>query len=245
MDRTPELEEDIALFRLSLADRLTHISSASLAPLRPQVSSTRRCATAAQPQTIRARTRLLEYHDNADRENQRECIMLTDYGWPSLARRRANSTLTPMDPPTSLARGSRLKNFINARQTLLQQHVEVQGGAAPEIQCMRLQKDLRGSSPLIVQQRKEFPFRVELGRGAELGQQLARDAVDAHAGPLRALVAILSAMEDADAALVMATADATGRTKREKIIKANPFLEGLTVADLRNWADRKMRVPRL
>jgi hypothetical protein len=58
-------------------------------------------------------------------------------------------------------------------------------------------------------------------------------------------VAILSAMEDADAALVMASADATGRTKREKIIKANPFLEGFTIADLRNWADRKMRVPRL
>ena len=56
-------------------------------------------------------------------------------------------------------------------------------------------------------------------------------------------VAILSAMENADAALVMATADATGRTKREKIIKANPFLERFTVADLRNWADRKMRVP--
>jgi hypothetical protein len=58
-------------------------------------------------------------------------------------------------------------------------------------------------------------------------------------------VAILSATEDADAALVMASADATGRTKREKIIKANPFLEGFTVADLRHWADRKMRVPRL
>jgi hypothetical protein len=56
-------------------------------------------------------------------------------------------------------------------------------------------------------------------------------------------VAILSAMEHADAALVMATADATGRTKREKIIKANPFLERFTVADLRNWADRKMQVP--
>ena len=64
------------------------------------------------------------------------------------------------------------------------------------------------------------------------------------AGGARA-AAILSAMEDADAALVMASADATGRTKREKIIKANPFLEGFTVADLRNWADRKMRVPRL
>jgi hypothetical protein len=58
-------------------------------------------------------------------------------------------------------------------------------------------------------------------------------------------VAILSAMENADAALVMATADATGRTKREKIIKANPFLERFTVADLRNWADRKMQVPGL
>jgi len=58
-------------------------------------------------------------------------------------------------------------------------------------------------------------------------------------------VAILSAMENADAALVMATADTTGRTKREKIIKANPFLERFTVADLRSWADRKMQVPGL
>jgi hypothetical protein len=54
-------------------------------------------------------------------------------------------------------------------------------------------------------------------------------------------VAILSAMENADAALVMATADATGRTKREKIVKANPFLVRFIVADLRTWADRKMR----
>jgi hypothetical protein len=37
-------------------------------------------------------------------------------------------------------------------------------------------------------------------------------------------VAILSAMENADAALVMATADATGRTNREKIIKAIGWL---------------------
>jgi hypothetical protein len=52
-------------------------------------------------------------------------------------------------------------------------------------------------------------------------------------------------MENADAALVMATADTTGRTKREKIIKANPFLERFTVTDLRSWADRKMQVPGL
>jgi hypothetical protein len=58
-------------------------------------------------------------------------------------------------------------------------------------------------------------------------------------------VAILSALEHADAALVMAAADATGRTKREKIVKANPFLERFTVADLRSWADRKMGGPAL
>jgi len=39
--------------------------------------------------------------------------------------------------------------------------------------------------------------------------------------------------------------NATGRTRREKIIKANPFLERFTVADLRNWTDRKMQVPGL
>ena len=51
-------------------------------------------------------------------------------------------------------------------------------------------------------------------------------------------VAILSAREDADAASVMADA---GRTKREKIVRANPFLERFSVADLRSWANRKMR----
>ena len=56
-------------------------------------------------------------------------------------------------------------------------------------------------------------------------------------------VAILSSLGDADAASVMASADATGRTKREKIVKANSFLERFTVVDLRNWADRKMRLP--
>jgi hypothetical protein len=56
-------------------------------------------------------------------------------------------------------------------------------------------------------------------------------------------VAILSALDDADAASVMANADVTGRTKREKIIQANSFLERFTVVDLKSWADRKMRLP--
>jgi hypothetical protein len=58
-------------------------------------------------------------------------------------------------------------------------------------------------------------------------------------------VALLSAPADADAALVMANADATGKTKRDQIVKANPFLEKFTVADLRHWADRKMHGPDL
>ncbi len=59
------------------------------------------------------------------------------------------------------------------------------------------------------------------------------------AGPAGAL-AVLSVSENADAALLMASADATGRTTREKLVNANPFLRELTVGDLKNWANRKM-----
>ena len=60
------------------------------------------------------------------------------------------------------------------------------------------------------------------------------------AGPAGA-VAILSVAEHADAAALMASADATGRTTREKIVNANPFLGTFTAGDLKSWADRKMR----
>jgi len=59
------------------------------------------------------------------------------------------------------------------------------------------------------------------------------------AGPAGA-VALLSGAENADAASVMAAADATARATREKLINANPFLKGLTVGDIKRWADRKM-----
>ncbi|PWB65510.1 MAG: hypothetical protein C3F17_03945, partial [Bradyrhizobiaceae bacterium] len=58
-------------------------------------------------------------------------------------------------------------------------------------------------------------------------------------------VALLSAPADADAASTMAKADATGRMTRERIVKANPFLEGLTVADLKARLDRKLRGPEI
>jgi hypothetical protein len=59
------------------------------------------------------------------------------------------------------------------------------------------------------------------------------------AGPAGA-VALLSGSESADAASVMAAADATGRTTREKLVNANPFLKVLTVGDIKSWANRKM-----
>lgn len=52
--------------------------------------------------------------------------------------------------------------------------------------------------------------------------------------------AILSAPDDADAALVVASADRTGRTTRDELVRANPFLAHFTVADLKNWAYCKM-----
>ena len=50
----------------------------------------------------------------------------------------------------------------------------------------------------------------------------------AHFAGAAGAVAVLSALEEAGAAAVMASADATGRTKREKLVKANPFLERFT-----------------
>jgi hypothetical protein len=44
----------------------------------------------------------------------------------------------------------------------------------------------------------------------------------AHFAGAAGAVAVLSALEEADAASIMASADATGRTKREKLVKANP-----------------------
>jgi hypothetical protein len=67
----------------------------------------------------------------------------------------------------------------------------------------------------------------------------------AHFAGVAGAVAILSAPDNSDAALVIANADSTGRTKRARLIKANPFLEHFTVADLKAWADRKMRGPNL
>lgn len=106
---------------------------------------------------------------------------------------------------------------------------------------------------------------LELRREASLAREITTRLVERNAAMLRqrglpvtpgtvylahfaggaGAVAVLSAPENADAASVMATSDATGRTKREQLVKANPFLEHFTVADLKAWADRKTHSPGL
>jgi hypothetical protein len=54
--------------------------------------------------------------------------------------------------------------------------------------------------------------------------------------------AILSAPPNADAAETMAAADASRRTSPEKIVKANPFLAGLSTGALKRWAELKMQI---
>ncbi|WP_244553432.1 lytic transglycosylase domain-containing protein [Nitrobacter vulgaris] len=101
---------------------------------------------------------------------------------------------------------------------------------------------------------------LELRRDPELTREIAAQLIDEYAamldkrglpitpgslylahfaGPAGA-VALLSGAENADAASLMATADTTGRTTREKIVNANPFLKVLTAGDIKRWADRKM-----
>lgn len=102
---------------------------------------------------------------------------------------------------------------------------------------------------------------LELRQDAELTKEIIALLVEQYSGTLRkrdlpltpgslylayfagpaGAVALLSGAEHADAASVMAAADTTGRTTRQKLVRANPFLEVLTVGDLRKWADSKMR----
>jgi hypothetical protein len=53
-------------------------------------------------------------------------------------------------------------------------------------------------------------------------------------------VAVLLAPKSANAALVLASADPSGKTPREKIVAANPFLARFTAGDLQEWAARRM-----
>jgi hypothetical protein len=121
---------------------------------------------------------------------------------------------------------------------------------------------IRTHRPELAKERSEDEI-LELRRDANIAREITVRFTEQNAGMLRrrglpvtpgtlylahfagggGAVAILLALENADAASVMASADTTGRTNREKLIKANPFLERFTVADLKNWAHRKMAIP--
>jgi hypothetical protein len=62
----------------------------------------------------------------------------------------------------------------------------------------------------------------------------------AHFAGAAGAAALLKAPPHADAAGVMAMADASGKISRAQIVKANPFLDAFTATDIRQWANRKM-----
>jgi hypothetical protein len=119
---------------------------------------------------------------------------------------------------------------------------------------------IRTHRPDLVRGRNEKEL-LELRRHPELAREIATRLVEQNAAMLRrrglpvtpgtlylayfagpaGAVAILSVAENADAASLMASADASGKTTREKLVSANPFLETFTVADIKNWAERRMR----
>ena len=63
----------------------------------------------------------------------------------------------------------------------------------------------------------------------------------AHFAGTSGAVALLTGADELDAATLMANADSTGKSSREQLVKANPFLATFTVRDMKSWADRKMR----
>jgi hypothetical protein len=105
------------------------------------------------------------------------------------------------------------------------------------------------------------PELLSLRRDPHLARYMTKRLLEKHAAMLRrrrlpvtastlylghfaggaGAVAVLSAPKSADAAVVLARADATGKTTPEKIVAANPFIEHYSVGDLRDWADQKMR----
>lgn len=63
----------------------------------------------------------------------------------------------------------------------------------------------------------------------------------AHFAGTSGAVALLTSADGLDAATLMANADSTGKSSREQLVKANPFLATFTVGDMKSWANRKMR----
>jgi hypothetical protein len=63
----------------------------------------------------------------------------------------------------------------------------------------------------------------------------------AHFAGAAGAAAILTAPEDADAAMVIANVDARPGITREKILNGNPFMKNFTAKDLKTWAELKMQ----
>jgi hypothetical protein len=111
----------------------------------------------------------------------------------------------------------------------------IQGRSESDLLALR-------SDPVLV---REIVVRMVEGNAAMLKKRglpvTAGTLYLAHFAGSSGAVALLTNSDDLDAASLLASADASGRITREKLVKANPFLATFTVGDLKSWADRKMR----
>jgi len=111
----------------------------------------------------------------------------------------------------------------------------VQGRSENDLLALR-------SDPVLV---REIVVRMVEGNAAMLKKRglpvTAGTLYLAHFAGSSGAVALLTNSDNLDAASLLASADASGRSTREKLVKANPFLATFTVGDLKSWADRKMR----
>jgi hypothetical protein len=101
----------------------------------------------------------------------------------------------------------------------------------------------------ILDLRKNYDVAVEMTQRhlEDNAKELQKSGFDATPGNLylahfagnAGAKSVLRAADTDDAASAMASASA-GKQTREQLIKANPFLAGMTVADLKAWSERKM-----
>src|SRR5690242_11311554 len=87
---------------------------------------------------------------------------------------------------TSSARPSRMPNSPIASH-VVQQDVEIIGGASAQIPAMRRKERFCGGAPSVTKHAQEVPLGVEFRGGAEIDHQVARYAVNAHTCPQSAL----------------------------------------------------------
>src|SRR5690606_29782977 len=125
--------------------------------------------------------------------SMKTCVQIASRGCPekAAARRAATGASRSTLQPRKARRMRNARPRSMPRRPMashgLCQLVDVDGRASAELRAMLGQEGLGGPPPLVAQHGEKRPFAVELGGIAERNHHLARDPMDAHAGPRGAL----------------------------------------------------------